>query len=159
MPPASITLLAGLLLIAIGLVGGGIEIKEVKIPPLPMVPRAASFVVGCLLIGLVFLNPSAFNIPPAAQPSDRPGPLAKAEPKKDLGTAITNGLIQVSDVKRVLQHLGMYQGPITNEATPGYFQAVGEFQRSQNIVQDGLVGGETLGKLQQAWPEFFPKPK
>jgi hypothetical protein len=150
MTPASIMLIAGLVLIAVGLVGGGIEVKEVKIPPLPMVPRIASFGVGCILLGLVVFDPNIFS--PVTTSADKPG-------KQDLCTAITNHLIEVSDVKRILQHLKMYQGPITNEATPGYFQVVAEFQHSRNIVQDGLVGGETLGKLREAWPEFFEKAK
>jgi hypothetical protein len=49
----------------------------------------------------------------------------------------------------------MYAGPINNETDAAYFQAVGEFQRSQNIAQDGLVGPDTLKKLQAAWPEIF----
>jgi hypothetical protein len=161
----SIALLGGLLLVAVGLVGGGIEVKEIKVPPLPMVPRAASFVIGCLLLSLVFLDPGVFNPPAPAPSSEKPAPgktvLDKPAPDKpkELGAAIKYGLIQVSEVKRVLQHLGMYQGPLNNDDTPAYREAVAEFQRSQNIPQDTLVGGDTFPKLQQAWPEFFSKPK
>jgi uncharacterized protein YecT (DUF1311 family) len=49
----------------------------------------------------------------------------------------------------------MYVGPINNEPDDAYFQAVANFQHSRNIVQDGLVGGETYGKLREAWPGFF----
>ncbi|HLN37758.1 MAG TPA: peptidoglycan-binding protein [Xanthobacteraceae bacterium] len=141
--PASITLIAGLALIVVGLVGGGIQIKEITIPQLPMVPRAACFLIGCILTALViYLNPKLF-LP--SQPDKR----------DDLGTAITNHLIDVHDVKRVLKQLGIYLGPINNEPEPAYFQAVANFQQSRNIGQNGLVDGETYGKLREAWPEFF----
>ena len=40
----------GLALIVIGIIGGGIEVKEVKIPTLPMFPRAMSFIAGFALV-------------------------------------------------------------------------------------------------------------
>lgn len=141
--PASITLIAGLALIVVGLVGGGIQIKELTIPPLPIVPRLASILIGCILTALViYLNPSLF-LP--SQPDKR----------DDLGTAITNHLTDVHDVKKGLKQLGMYFGSIDNEPGPAYFQAVATFQQSRNIGVDGLVDGETYGKLRQALPEVF----
>jgi Putative peptidoglycan binding domain len=150
---ASILLAAGLLLIIVGLLGGGIEIKEVKIPPVPALPRAASFVVGCILLGLVLWDPIGLRNPqPQPEVSGQ-----KTIPDKgpELGTAITNHLIDVHDVKKVLEHLGMYAGQINDEHEPAYFQAVAKFQQSRKISQDGLVGAETLGKLKEAWPEYF----
>jgi hypothetical protein len=123
---ASITLIAGLALVIVGLVGGGIEVKEVKVPQLPIIPRAASILVGVVLIGLVFFDPGLFG-PPAPAPSLD----TKSTGRPELGTAITNHLIDVRDVKRVLQHLGMYVGPINNEPDDAYFQAVANFQHSR----------------------------
>jgi uncharacterized protein YecT (DUF1311 family) len=140
--PASITLIAGLALIVVGLFGGGIEVKEIKIPQLPMFPRAASFLIGCILTTLVFFDQNLF-LP------------SQTDKRDDLGTAITNHLIDVRDVKMVLKQLGMYRGPINNGPDPAYFQAVANFQQSRNIGQDGLVDGGTYGKLREAWPEFF----
>ena len=73
----------------------------------------------------------------------------------ELGAAYTNHLLEVRDAKRILQHLGYYTGPITNDPDDAYFQAVANFQHDKNITQDGLVGGETYGKFREAWPEYF----
>jgi peptidoglycan hydrolase-like protein with peptidoglycan-binding domain len=157
---ASITLLAGLALVVVGLVGGGIEVKEIKIPTLPMVPRAGSFVIGCLLIGLVYLRPDLFSPlqPPAITPQPptnaQPSTNAEPSPKRELGSAIPN-LLEVRDVKRILQQLTYYNGPFTNEPDDAYFQAVLNFQHAKNIQQDGLVGAETYGKMREALPGFF----
>ena len=72
---ASIMLIAGLLLIVVGLVGGGIEVKELKLPQISMLPRAASFLVGCILTALVLLDPKLFSPPqpdPLAAPTQTP---------------------------------------------------------------------------------------
>jgi Putative peptidoglycan binding domain len=161
---AFITLAAGLLLIIVGLLGGGIEVKEVKIPPVPPIPRTASFIVGCVLAGLVLLFPALFGSTQTDVPGQKttqtqtevPGQKLPQGDKPELGSAITRHLVEVHDVKEVLQHLGMYPpGPTNNEPGDAYFQAVANFQRSRNLVQDGLVGGETFGKLRDAWPEHF----
>src|SRR5215470_7809626 len=57
----AITLIVGLALIVVGLLGGGIEVKEIKIPQLPMISRAASFLFGCILISLVLFYPQLFS--------------------------------------------------------------------------------------------------
>ncbi len=65
MPPIIyLTFVAGLALIVVAVLGGGLEIKEVKIPVLPTVPRALSFTVGCVLLALCLLDPKLFNQPP-----------------------------------------------------------------------------------------------
>jgi Putative peptidoglycan binding domain len=154
----SITLLAGLVLIVVGLLGGGIEAKEIKIPQLPAVPRTACFFVGCILVGLVLFDPALFV---QAQPPEQKPPTANSISPPDtrpreLGAAIKTHLTTVTQVKSALKNLGMYGGN-TNDANPDddYFKAVANFQRSRNIVQDGLVGGETYGKLREAAPELF----
>jgi hypothetical protein len=53
--------IVGLALIVVGVLGGGLEIKEVKIPVLPTIPRALSFAVGCVLIALCLLDPEPFK--------------------------------------------------------------------------------------------------
>jgi uncharacterized protein YecT (DUF1311 family) len=138
--PASMTLIAGLALIVVGLIGGGIQIKELTIPPLPMIPRLASFLIGCILTALVFFDHDLFSS-------------SQTDKRDDLGTAITNHLIDVRDVKKILKQLGMYHGPINNEPDPAYFIAVANFQQSRNIGPDGLVDGETYGKLREALPQ------
>jgi hypothetical protein len=62
MPPIIyLTFIVGLALIVVGVLGGGHEIKEVKIPVLPTIPRALSFAVGCVLIALCLLDPEPFK--------------------------------------------------------------------------------------------------
>jgi hypothetical protein len=160
---ASITLLAGIALVVVGLIGGGIEVKEIKIPTLPIVPRAGSFLIGCMMIGLVFLQPNLFSTlqpsvsnppqPPINVPQ-LPNNAPQPPPKRELGSAIPN-LLEVRDVKRILQQLTYYSGPVNNEPDDVYFQAVVNFQHAKDIKQDGLVGAETYGKMREALPGFF----
>jgi hypothetical protein len=154
----SITLLAGFGLIIVGLVGGGLEVKEVKIPSLSLLPRAASFLIGCALIGLVFLQPGLFSSHDASSAEQ---PLSSAQNnqlssnKRELGADIPN-LLQVSDVKKILKRLGYYDGKtLDNDPDDAYFQAVANFQRDKEIKQDGLVGPETYAKLREAAPWWF----
>jgi peptidoglycan hydrolase-like protein with peptidoglycan-binding domain len=153
----AMTFLVGLALIIVAIFGGGLEIKEVKIPTLPTVPRALSFVAGTVLIVLCLFFPHFFSsLGPAIL--DKPAPTTvtdKPKPQRFRGAAIENGLISVQQVKIILRRLKLFTGPIDDEATDGYFQAVGEFQISQNIPADGLVGPITYAKLREAWPEFF----
>lgn len=131
--PSSIMLIAGLALIVVGILGGGIEVKEIKIPQLSVFPRAASFLIGCVLTAWVLFDQNS-----------------QTDRRDDLGTAITNHSTDVREVKSDLKQLGIYAGPINNKPDPGYFQAVASFQQSRNIGQDGLVDGVTLAKLQEA---------
>jgi hypothetical protein len=62
-PIASIAFVAGLALIALGVFGGGFETKIMRIPPLPTILRAACFIFGCILSGLVLFKPSWFEQP------------------------------------------------------------------------------------------------
>lgn len=68
MPPIIyLTFVAGLALIVVAVLGGGLEIKEVRIPVLPTVPRALSFTVGCVLLAYAFLIRSFLINHPSTQ--------------------------------------------------------------------------------------------
>jgi len=166
----TLTFLVGLALIVVAIVGGGIEIKEVKIPPLPIVPRTLSFVVGCILLAVCVLYPQIFpdqessTVPKIAEKAPAPNVADKAPtalptaPNEQpwLGAAIKNHLITVRDVKVVLRHDGKYVGPIDDQPDDYFRQAVAAFQVSRNIKADGYVGPETYAKLIESWPEYFP---
>jgi hypothetical protein len=169
---STVTFLVGLALIVLGVFGGGIEVKEIKIPTLATVSRCLSVGVGFALIILCLWFPELFtqNQGVVAKPADntpattatvRSSPVGPAEvAKPSLGSAIRNGLTTVREVKLALRNLGKYAGPIDDEPTTAYFQAVADFQVSQNIEIDGLVGAATYGKLREAVPQFFsPTPK
>ena len=47
--------------ILVALLGGGIEVKEVKVPPLPLFPRATTFIFGCVLVAAVLFDTSLFT--------------------------------------------------------------------------------------------------
>jgi hypothetical protein len=49
-----ITFLVGLSLIVVAILGGGVEVKEVKIPPLGILPRLLSFLLGSALLAVWF---------------------------------------------------------------------------------------------------------
>jgi hypothetical protein len=84
---ASIAFVAGLALIALGLLGGGFEAKKMRIPPLPTITRAACFIFGCILSGLVLFKPNWFEQPKQAATEQQQTTNDKG---RDLGTAITN---------------------------------------------------------------------
>jgi Putative peptidoglycan binding domain len=140
-----IIFMVGLALIIVAVYGGGLEIKEVKIPTLPLVPRIASFVIGCLLIALIF-TPILKYLNTPSEPNIS---------KMELGASIKIGIIAVRDVKKLLNHLGYYKGPINDDPDPPYFQAVTDFQIAQKVEADGLVGGQTYQKLKEGWPDYF----
>lgn len=56
----SITFMVGLALIVIALLGGGIEVKEIKIPALGIFPRVISFTMGIAILALCFFWPEIF---------------------------------------------------------------------------------------------------
>jgi hypothetical protein len=143
--PKDISLIAGVAFIIIGLVGGGIELRELKLPQMPAIPRMACLLIGCVLTGLVLFHPSTFEY------ETSPG----QEAKRELGSAIPR-LLDVTDVKKILTQLGYFHGSVkSNEPDDDYFQAVVNFQRSKGITQDALVGGETYAKLREAAPWYF----
>lgn len=72
-----------------------------------------------------------------------------------LGAAIRDHLITVEDVKNVLLHLRMHQGPINDEADEAFRKEIAEFQMRREIDPDGYVGAKTYAKLREAWPEYF----
>jgi hypothetical protein len=179
---ATVTFFVGLALVIISIFGGGLEIKEIKIPTLSVVPRVLSFAAGTVLIIVCVWFPQSFptgSSPVADRPAgvvagvdrttglasaDRTPPVVHLDKSKTppfLGAAIKNNLVTVQDVKRILRHVGKYTGPIDDDPSVAYFQAVAEFQVSHSIDADGYVGPVTYAKLREAWPEFFaakPQP-
>jgi hypothetical protein len=67
-----LTFVVGLALIIVAIVGGGLEIKEVRIPTLPIVPRAMSFLLGCALLAICTLDPGILPGGTDASPSTTP---------------------------------------------------------------------------------------
>ncbi len=162
----SMTFLVGLALIIVAIIGGGLEIREVKIPTLPPVPRTMSFAAGAVLIGLCLAFPQIFPSSSPESPGntvETTGSVGNMDVRGDagggdrrfLGTAIKNHLITVREVKVILRYLGNYNGAIDDETTEHYFQAVANFQIAQNIEADGYVGPVTYAKLREAWPDYF----
>jgi len=150
----TLTFLIGLALIVVGIFGGGIEVKEIKIPTLPTLSRILSSAVGLVLIVVCLAFPQLLASPQTSPPAN-PAVASIDDKPKFLGAAIQNHIVTVRDVKKVLARVGKYSGPMNDEVNDAYFQAVAEFQTSQKIQVDGLVGPETYGKLREAWPEYF----
>lgn len=57
----SITFLVGLALVVIAILGGGIEVKEIKIPALGPFPRVLSFLTGVAILALCIFWPTIFT--------------------------------------------------------------------------------------------------
>jgi hypothetical protein len=53
----TVTFFLGLALMVVAILGGGLEIKEVKIPSMGRLARAVSFVIGCGLLALALAEP------------------------------------------------------------------------------------------------------
>lgn len=77
-----ISFLAGLILTVVGLIGGGLEVREIKLPRMQIVPRILSFVIGFGLLGLCIFRPDML------QESRRTGPIVEEQPPLHL-TKIT----------------------------------------------------------------------
>jgi hypothetical protein len=73
---ASVTFLAGLALIVIALLGGGIEVREIKIPALGIPARMLSFATGAVLLALCVFSPGIF---PGVAPPPSAAETAAAE--------------------------------------------------------------------------------
>lgn len=137
-------------------------IKNVDSPFVRTICFAASGIIMFVFLAFaVLLIPAAIICwpHPYAQLLSLPSCASTTVVEPQLGAAIRRHLIEVQQVKEILQHLGMYGGVINNETDDAYFKAVANFQSSQNITQDGLVGGETFTKLRAAWPEYFDQKK
>jgi hypothetical protein len=155
MSVVSITFLIGIGLIVVAAFGGGIEFKDAKFPTLPFLPRIMTSMVGCGLLVLcqfphIFPNPDATNPVSGAKLT-----LSSRAP----GADIQNGVTTIREVKTVLRHLGRYSGALNDDLDDLYQQAVADFQISESIDADGMVGPVTYQRLRQAWPEHFESVK
>jgi hypothetical protein len=72
----SITFLVGLALIVIALLGGGFEVKEIKLPVLGIFPRLLSFVIGTVLVALALFSPEIIPEGHRPTPTLTPAPTA-----------------------------------------------------------------------------------
>ena len=69
----TLVIIAGLLLIIIGIIGGGLKIKEISVPTIGKIARTGAFVVGFVLLifGMVMHEPeSDFDDGPGFSISD-----------------------------------------------------------------------------------------
>jgi hypothetical protein len=135
--------------ILVALLGGGIEVKEVKVHFATVSESDDLHIFGCVLVAAVLFDTSLFTqydakgsavSPASTTQADKTTPEASSPTKPTsekppvLGYAITNHFIEVRDVKKVLLHAKAFAGPINNEPTPEYFQAVIDFQNSKHIT-------------------------
>jgi Polyglycine hydrolase-like, structural repeat len=73
----SMAFILGGLLVAVAILGGGIEVRELKIPSVGRTSRVLAFIVGAVFISLaVFLNPPEKDTHPSANTSAPPLPAA-----------------------------------------------------------------------------------
>jgi hypothetical protein len=78
----TMSFILGGLLVAVGLLGGGIEVRELKVPSVGRASRLLSFVAGVAFIGLaLFLNPGATGEPQTAGKPPSEEVHATAEPQ------------------------------------------------------------------------------
>src|SRR6185437_6760997 len=78
----NITFIAGLALIVVGVLGGGLEIKELKINNLSTLTRGSSFLLGCILLFVCVAYPNLFQgaSPAASPPQPKPEPAVAVHP-------------------------------------------------------------------------------
>jgi hypothetical protein len=72
--------------------------------------------------------------------------------------ATTNRPISVADTKSVLQHLGLYEGPIDDRWDATAQAGLARFQKEKGLAPDGTPGARTAAALRDAWPEHFSTP-
>jgi hypothetical protein len=77
------------------------------------------------------------------------------------------GPVPVRQGKMVLSRIGSYQGAIDDDMNDAYRKAITDFQTSQNMVPDGLIGPQTFDRMKAeytkatgTWPPVdMPRPK
>ncbi len=70
-----ILFIVGAAFFLIGLIGGGLEISAIKVPPLAKIPRYLMFVVGAFLMGVAlmrFMSPPAAAVVPTPENTPQP---------------------------------------------------------------------------------------
>ncbi|MBD2089687.1 peptidoglycan-binding protein [Microcoleus sp. FACHB-1515] len=102
-----------------------------------------SFRFGLLLISLIAVSPAAMALP-----------LSAAQVALPMLVAQASGLLGVGDsgnavalLQTQLASLGFYQGAIDGEFGSQTEAAVIQFQTSQGLVPDGVVGPQTLAAI------------
>ena len=78
-----------------------------------------------------------------------------------------SGFIPVRQGKMILSRIGTYQGAIDDDANDAYRKAVIDFQASQNMAADGMIGPQTFDRMKTeytkvtgTWPPAeIPKAK
>ncbi len=125
---------AGLLLLITGLIGGGLEIKEIKIPKIALVTRISCFCVGTVLITLAMwpiLNQNIENTQLPVVPEGIP----------ETGEFIlVSPLSEMSEIsaRKELEKLGLKVGKVTYKSiwAPDY-QVVEHFPKAESKVKLG----------------------
>jgi polyglycine hydrolase-like protein len=79
----TMSFILGGLLVAVALLGGGIEVRELKIPSVGRAGRVLSFIVGAIFIGLaIFLSPREKEKQPSADSAAPAAPQAARQPRE-----------------------------------------------------------------------------
>lgn len=89
----------GALLLFVAIIGGGFELRELKVPKVGWAPRAVALVVGVLFIGVGF----AYGTEPAVAAKETPPPRSVAPPPEShpIDFTITDQLGQDQVAERV----------------------------------------------------------
>jgi Bacterial tandem repeat domain 1 len=123
MPIDTISFLLGGLLVAVSVLGGGIEVKELKIPAVGQTSRLLSFFAGLLFVGLaVYMrSPPILPVKPTEDPT---APQVKEKKEAPAGAEWANArLYQMAFEQKISE--GLYPAKIQGkcESESEWFQA------------------------------------
>jgi hypothetical protein len=137
-----IFVIAGVLLVVVAVIGGGLEVKELKVPPLPTIGRVLSAIAG-VIFTVVGLTLNSFSIPVGGPKAgdvsgpSRPGDVARPKGGEVMiespreGAEVASGVFVAGRITLPADDTGSYWLVLQDEWASSYPQ------ERITVLQDG----------------------
>jgi hypothetical protein len=138
-----IFVIAGVLLVVVAVVGGGLEVKEIKVPPLPLFGRVLSAIVGVAftVVGLT-LNSSSIPVPGAARGG---GEVTIDSPRE--GAEVPSSVVVAGRVTLPAEDTGYYWLVLQDEGADTYPQQRITVKQDGRWEESVMFGPAWNGKI------------
>ena len=138
-----IFVIAGVLLVVVAVVGGGLEVKELKVPPLPPFGRVLSAIVG-VAFTVVGLTLNGFSIPVPGAPRSG-GEVTIDSPRE--GADVPSSLVVLGRVTLPAEDTGYYWLVLQDEGADAYPQQRITVQQDGRWEESVMFGPAWSGKI------------
>ena len=136
-----IFVIAGVLLVAVAVIGGGLEVKELKVPPLPPFGRILSAIVG-VAFTVVGLTLNGLSIPVPGGPGG--GEVTIDSPRE--GAEVASRVVVVGRVTPPAEDTGYYWLVLQDEGAGTYPQQRIAVQQDDRWEESVMFGPAWSGK-------------